>query len=520
MNHTEQPKIRCAIYTRKSTSEGLDMDFNTLDAQREACEYYIKSQIAKGWMALPEMYDDGGYSGGDLQRPAVKRLFEDIDDGKVDCIVVYKVDRLSRSLMDFADIMKRLEEKNVIFVSTTQEVNTDTSMGRLTLNMLFSFAQFEREMISERTRDKMQAARKKGKFVGGMPFLGYDLIEKKLVINPQEARMVREIFKLYMEGYGLTELVAKLHSKGWRMKLWESKNGRMMGGGAFTKMSIYRILTNWSYLGKVTHKDPYNPKAELEIYEGEHNAIIDQKTFDEIQLVLKTNHNNGFVARIGKTSILGGLLKCGICGSGMFHTPQKKKNRVYRYYVCGKKMKQGAKTCSSPWVPAGKMEKFAYDHAKEIIDTPSYYDETLHQITENYEGSVESIKGDIDSIKRLIIQLETRRKGYYRLLAEDNGDKNILQDELSKVEDEIENSNKRITELSNEIVRLKGKAISADDIKDAFNNLDNVWGKLVVKERTRLMHLIYESIIFHPENESVDFNLKIKEKHALQEVAV
>ena len=448
------------------------------------------------------------------------RLFGDIDDGKVDCVVVYKVDRLSRSLMDFADIMKRFEEKNVIFVSTTQEVNTDTSMGRLTLNMLFSFAQFEREMISERTRDKMQAARRKGKFVGGQPFLGYDLIDKKLIVNPLEALMVREIYKLYLEGHGITELIVKLHQKGWRMKLWKSKTGRIMGGGEFRKTSVHRILTSWSYLGKITYKDPYNKNAELEIYEGEHDAIIDQKTFDEVQLVLKTNHNKGFISRNGNTSILGGLLKCGACGSGMYHTPQKKKNKVYRYYVCAKKAKQGASQCSSPWLPAGKMEKFAFDYAKEIIDTPAYYDETLRQIKENYEGSVESIKGDINSLKRLLINLETRRKGYYRLLAEDDGDKNILQDELKKVEDELENSNKRITELSNEIVRLKGKVLSADDIKDAFNNLDNVWGKLVVKERTRLMHLIYESIIFRPENESVDFNLKIKEKHALQEVAV
>lgn len=520
MNHTELSKIRCAIYTRKSTSEGLDMDFNTLDAQRESCEYYIKSQKAKGWMALPEKYDDGGYSGGDLNRPAVKRLFEDIDDGKVDCVVVYKVDRLSRSLMDFADIMKRFEEKNVIFVSTTQEVNTDTSMGRLTLNMLFSFAQFEREMISERTRDKMRAARKKGKFVGGMPFLGYDLIDKKLIVNPQEAKMVRGIFKLYLEGYGLTALVTKLQSKGWRMKLWESKNGRIMGGGEFTKMSLHRILTNWSYLGKISYKDPYNPNAELEIYEGEHDAIIDQKTFDEVHLVLKTNHNKGFISRNGNTSILGGLLKCGACGSGMYHTPQKKKNKVYRYYVCGKKAKQGASQCSSPWLPAGKMEKFAFDYAKEIIDTPSYYDETLRQSTENYESSVESFNGDIISIKRLIIQLEKQRKGYYRLLSEDDGDKNIIRGELTKVEQKIEASSRKITELSDEIVRLKDKALSAEKIKDAFNNIDDVWGKLVVKERTRLMHLIFKSIVFNPDNGSVDFNLKIEDKNAFEDVTL
>ena len=448
------------------------------------------------------------------------RLFGDIDDGKVDCVVVYKVDRLSRSLMDFADIMKRFEEKNVIFVSTTQEVNTDTSMGRLTLNMLFSFAQFEREMISERTRDKMQAARRKGKFVGGQPFLGYDLIDKKLIVNPLEALMVREIYKLYLEGHGITELIVKLHQKGWRMKLWKSKTGRIMGGGEFRKTSVHRILTSWSYLGKITYKDPYNKNAELEIYEGEHDAIIDQKTFDEVQLVLKTNHNKGFISRNGNTSILGGLLKCGACGSGMYHTPQKKKNKVYRYYVCAKKAKQGASQCSSPWLPAGKMEKFAFDYAKEIINTPSYHNETFRQSTENYESSVVSINNDIISIKRLIVRLEKQRKGYYRLLAEEDGDKNILREELKKVEAELDASNRKITELSDEIIRLKDKAFSAQDIKNAFNNIDDVWGKLVVKERTRLMHLIFESIIFNPDSGSVDFNLKIKEKHALQEVAV
>lgn len=292
-----------------------------------------------------------------------------------------------------------------------------------------------------------------------------------------------------------------------------------MGGGEFTKVSLHRILTNWSYLGKITYRDPYNPNAELEVYEGEHDAIIDQKIFDEVQLVLKANHNKGFISRIGNTSILGGLLKCGACGSGMYHTPQKKKNKVYRYYVCAKKAKQGASQCPSPWLPAGKMEKFAFDYAKEIINTDSFHNETLRQSTENYKSSVDSINNDIISIKRLIVQLEKRRKGYYRLLAEDDGNKNILQDELAKVEKELDASNRKITELSDEIIRLKDKALSVEEIKYAFNNIDDIWGKLVVKERTRLMHLIFKSIIFNPDSGSVDFNLKIKENDAFKKAA-
>ena len=223
--------IRCAIYTRKSTDEGLDQAFNTLDAQREAAESFINSQRQEGWVALPQKYDDGGYTGANMDRPALKRLLADVKSGTVNCVVVYKVDRLSRSLLDFARIMEILDKHGATFVSVTQQFNTTSSMGRLTLNILLSFAQFEREMISERTRDKMGAARRKGKWVGGNPVLGYDVAPKggSLLVNQEEAQRVREIFALYLELGSLIPVVEELDRRGWRMKAWTTREGRQAG---------------------------------------------------------------------------------------------------------------------------------------------------------------------------------------------------------------------------------------------------------------------------------------------------
>ena len=231
-NSQTMPTVRCAVYTRKSTEEGLEQEFNSLDAQREAAEAYIASQKGEGWQCVPDRYDDGGFTGGNMERPALKRLLADIKDGKVDCIVVYKVDRLSRSLLDFVKIMETLEKHKVSFVSVTQQFNTTSSMGRLTLNILLSFAQFEREIISERTRDKVHAARRKGKWTGGRPVLGYDVDPKggKLIVNADEAARVRAIFELYLERQSLAATVKELDARGWRNKFWVTKDGKQAGG--------------------------------------------------------------------------------------------------------------------------------------------------------------------------------------------------------------------------------------------------------------------------------------------------
>jgi site-specific DNA recombinase len=269
--------MRCAIYTRKSTDEGLDQAFNTLDAQREASEAFINSQRHEGWLVLPQKYDDGGYTGANMDRPALKRLLSDVESGIANCVVVYKVDRLTRSLLDFARIMEVLDKHGATFVSVTQQFNTTSSLGRLTLNILLSFAQFEREMISERTRDKMGAARRKGKWVGGNPVLGYDVAAQggALVVNPAEAQRVREIFALYLDHGSLIPVVEELDRRGWRMKSWTTREGRQAGGKPIAKNSLYNLLTNIIYTGKVAYGG--------EVYEGEHERIVDDETWNQVQ---------------------------------------------------------------------------------------------------------------------------------------------------------------------------------------------------------------------------------------------
>src|SRR5260370_4334107 len=247
--------MRCAIYTRKSTEEGLNQEFNTLEAQREAAEAYISSQRHAGWTALAERYDDGGYTGANMERPALRKLLADIEGGNIDCVLVYKVDRLSRSLLDFARLMEIFERRKVSLVSITQPLNTTGSLGRLTLNILLSFAQFEREMIADRTRDKMAAARRKGKWVGGRPALGYDIAASggKLIVNPEEAGRVKAIFALYLQHRSLDTVLAEMQARRWTTKRWTTRDGKAHLGRPFTKTTLERLLRNVLYLDQVSH---------------------------------------------------------------------------------------------------------------------------------------------------------------------------------------------------------------------------------------------------------------------------
>src|SRR6266550_1633430 len=279
--------VRCAIYTRKSTEVGLEQNFNSLDAQREACLAYIQSQRHEGWKCLHARYDDGGYTGGNMDRPALKRLLADVEAGRIDCVVTYKIDRLSRSLLDFARIIGIFEKHHVSFVSITQQFNSATSMGRLVLNVLLSFAQFEREIISERTRDKIAATRRKGKWSGGFPVLGYDVDKEvlRLVVNPKEAVRVRTIFDLYLKHQGLLSVVRELARRGWRTKAWVTRKGRKLGGRPFTKTSLHRLLTNVAYTGKTRYK--------TEVHQGEHPPLVDAELFQRVQALLRQNKAAG-----------------------------------------------------------------------------------------------------------------------------------------------------------------------------------------------------------------------------------
>ena len=351
-NRANLAVIRCAIYTRKSTEEGLEQDFNTLDAQREAAESFIQSQRHEGWLPLPKLYDDGGYTGANMDRPALNLLLADIARGEVNCVVVYKVDRLTRSLLDFSRIMDVLDRHGATFVAVTQQFNTTSSLGRLTLNILLSFAQFEREMISERTRDKMSAARKKGKWMGGNPVLGYDIdpAGSGLVINQQEAVQVCEIYRLYLKLGSPIRILQEIERRGWRLKSFTTQKGRLAGNAPFSKTTLQNLLTNPVYTGRVRHAG--------ETYPGEHERIISDKIWGEVQKRLSRDDRRGKHHILDPCgALLKGMVQCASCDRPMIHTyAQKKGKPLYRYYVCGKAHRHGWQQCETRSVSAPVLE--------------------------------------------------------------------------------------------------------------------------------------------------------------------
>jgi site-specific DNA recombinase len=281
MQQAKPPIHRCAIYTRKSSEEGLEQDFNSLHAQREACEAFIKSQAGEGWRLVKTAYDDGGLSGGTMERPALQRLLTDINEGMVDVVVVYKVDRLTRSLTDFARMVEVFDARGVSFVAVTQQFNTTTSMGRLTLNVLLSFAQFEREVTGERIRDKIAASKQKGMWMGGLVPLGYDAIDRRLVVNQAEAETVRGIFHRYLELGSVRLLMQDLNQRGLRSKVRVARNGKRSGGNLFYRGALYELLSNPIYIGEIRHKGMHYP--------GLHKPIIDRELWDRTQLLLRSH---------------------------------------------------------------------------------------------------------------------------------------------------------------------------------------------------------------------------------------
>jgi site-specific DNA recombinase len=317
--------LHCAVYTRKSSEEGLEQSFNSLDAQREACEAFICSQRQEGWRVLPARYDDGGYSGGNMERPALQRLLEHVEANRVNVIVVYKVDRLTRSLADFAKIVEALDARGVSFVSVTQQFNTTSSMGRLTLNVLLSFAQFEREVTSERIRDKIAASKKKGIWMGGPVPLGYDLQSRKLVPNHKEATLVRKIFTLYLKVGCVSKLAIQLRREKIKSKSWTTRTGSHRGDVSFARGALYDLLRNRLYIGEIGHRGQW--------YAGEHEGILPQELWDRVQRQLSQNLETRHT-RIGQqsSSLLTGLMED---ANGNRFTPSftVKSGRRYRYYV-------------------------------------------------------------------------------------------------------------------------------------------------------------------------------------------
>ncbi|MGV8986062.1 MAG: recombinase family protein [Cypionkella sp.] len=345
-------KLRCAVYTRKSSEEGLEQEFNSLHAQREACESYIASQRSEGWVLVRDQYDDGGISGGTLERPGLKRLLADIEDGLVDVVVVYKIDRLSRSLMDFSKLVEVFDRNGVTFVSVTQSFNTTTSMGRLTLNILLSFAQFEREVTAERIRDKVRASRMRGMWMGGVPPLGYVVKDRKLLENPDAAAHVRWVFARFIEIGSGTELAREMAERGVTTAR----------GHRIDKKFIYRMLNNRVYIGEAVHKGTSYP--------GEHRAIIDRDSWDKVHAILtESPRKRAANTRADTPALLKGLLY-GPDGAAFSPTHTRKGGRLYRYYVSQTVLKHGAGSCPVSRVPAGEIEAAVIGQLRAVFRQP------------------------------------------------------------------------------------------------------------------------------------------------------
>lgn len=401
--------VRCAVYTRKSSEEGLDQAFNSLHAQREACEAYVKSQAGEGWRVLPTAYDDGGFSGGNMDRPALVKLLAAVDAGQVDTIIVYKVDRLTRSLPDFAKIVERLDAAGASFVSVTQAFNTTTSMGRLTLNVLLSFAQFEREVTGERIRDKIAASKARGMWMGGPLPLGYDaptdLQTRALAVNPAEAEVVRQIFELYLELGSVGALEAHLQAANIRSKAWTSSRGRSIGGVRLSRGALYHLLQNRLYLGEIPHRDQSHP--------GAHPAIVKVELFERVQGQLASQRQS----RRDRPTLTAGMAFRGLLfnANGEPMCPSfayGRGGKMYRYYVSAP-LQQGRKPGSSPVglhrVSAGELEEIVRDTLIRLSGGSS--DQLLARLL----GPVARIEIDAEEI-RLVLTLKKLARSVHRAL--------------------------------------------------------------------------------------------------------
>jgi site-specific DNA recombinase len=447
---------RCAVYTRVSTEEQAGLEYNSLSAQEDLCRRYLDMRGAdpaagKTWQHVGT-YSDPGYSGGILERPALKRLLADVEASRIDLIVCYKVDRLSRSIHQFYRIWELLERHKVDLVSATQDLNTTTSQGKLMLNMLLSFGQFEREQIGERTRDKIAAARRRGRWTGGVPVLGYDVDPGggRIHLNETEAVRVRAVFALYLRERSLTRVVEELGTRGWTTKTWIRRDGVLREGSPFDKPSLSRLLKNPLYAGKVHHRGSLHP--------GEQPAIVDEVAWTEVQGLLRRNGSAGYEGpRTKHDALLKGLLFCGQCGSAMTPTWTGKSGRRYRYYRCLSTIKKGAHACPTGSVPALDLERQVVERIREIGRDPELIAETVRQAR---------------------LQLMERRHD--------------LRKERRRL---------KAGQMSGRRAARTPK-LQESDVERALTHFDGIWDALLPRERSRVFGLLVERVDYGPDRQA------------------
>lgn len=482
------PEVRrCAIYTRKSTSAGLDQDFNSLDAQREACEQYISRQACLGWQLIAEKYDDGGFTGANLERPAFQRLLTDIEAGRIDIVVVYKVDRLSRSLLDFAGVMDRFNRHGVAFVSVTQNFSTANAMGRLTLNMLMSFAEFEREMIAERTRDKIAASRRRGKWTGGRIPYGYGVRDKKLIVNRLEAVVVREVFESYLATRSILGVIRALTEKGWSPR---TQTARRKG---WRTDHVLHILKCPLYAGLIA--------SGGELHEAEHEALVHRETWERVQALLGARHDadRPEARRRTQTFLLTGLLRCASCGAALTPATARAHGKQYRYYRCATRDKQGRGACPARPLPAEALEGFVVDRIREATAGPAGK-ALAADVVRAIHAKLDREREDLDVERRGLpgriagAAAEKARLARSLQRTRNEASRAAIEQQIQVLADEQATREQRLLAIDARLAVLDAARVEADWIAAALRDFGNLWQAMTPENRVRLVRAVVDRV--------------------------
>lgn len=493
--------VRVAAYARISVADRDQSAFTSIEAQVEAVGAHIASRKPEGWTLVGEPYVDDGFSGATANRPALERLLRDAQDGAFDMVVVHRFDRFSRSQRDFLNLLHVLDELGIAFASVSQQFDTSTPMGRCMLGVMTAFAQMERETIAERTATKMQAARRKGLWTGGRPPLGYDLVEKALVVNEAEAARVRAAFDLYLELRSLIDVAEELNRRGWTTKSWTTNQGIERPGRAFTKSSVRDLVRNPVYCGRVRAGDALVP--------GTHEAIVDIETWEAVQRQLAANSASASRARQPRSSsMLAGLVTCGRCGAGMHYQSTTRGGRRYEYLVCGTASKRGASACPGSRLVVAEMEQWIVEQLRTIGRDPALASATIEACRERLATRVREIEDERGTLSARHTQLAAERERLLEHISADPDAPGALKARLGEVVADLEAIGAQVGSLEAEVRTLEEQDLDEHGLLDALRSFLPVWNELWPAERSRVVRLLLERLTFHPDAGDIEIELR------------
>ncbi len=466
--------VRCAVYCRQSVSEG-NGESASISVQREACEAFIVAHKAEGWLNVSDTYSDQGISGATLQRPGMQRLLADIEADRVDAIVTYKLDRVSRNLADFAALVAMLERRGIRLVSVTQSFDTKSAVGRLTLGILMSFSEFERSLVSERTRDAVVSARKKGRWTGGVTPWGYTLVSGKLIPDPVEAQRVKETFALYLQHESLIDVAEALNARGWKTKVTGTRDGGTRGGVAWSKSSVHRVLSNPVYVGRVV--------VDGAAFKSESPAIVDRATWTAVQERLEQNGGEHTrAARYESGALLRGLLYCGSCGSAMSPSCARKGPRVYRYYRCSRALKQGRAACPSRHVSAPAIEAQVVAEIAKRANDPAVVEAITLAAKEQLAEKRRGLNAEKRAIDRAIRDAAKERA-------------ETTHDRMPALDRRVSEHEARLAAIKQEAASLAAMEVDPEQVARTVADFPTVWGALLPRERRRVSEILIARVV-------------------------